>query len=1004
YIKNLISSYIKSDSAYIHLLRADTAYIKFISSQYLKSDSAYINLLRTDSIFTNYMQAHYIRTDSIYAGLGRFDSLIIKGLSIDSLIKQITSNYLNSKDTVVLKYLRADSIYTHLLRADSAFIGYIKANTIKADTIIGGFGSFDSLYVGGQNILQTISDSIDAKAWLTKGNIATNSYKLGTLNARDLHIVTNNIETITVANGTGNVGIGQTLPAAKLDVLGNIQFFGDLKPAGLSGTTGDVLISQGTGVAPKWVLPSALGVTGPAGANGTNGKNSLLNTSVEPAGANCANGGKKVESGIDTDNSGVLDAGEVTATNYVCDGLVGSNGTNGANGTNGKNSLLKTTNEPAGVNCANGGKKVESGIDTNNSGVLDAGEVTATNYVCDGLVGSNGTNGANGTNGKNSLLNTSVEPAGANCANGGKKVESGIDTNNSGVLDAGEVTATNYVCDGATGATGPTGLTGAVGATGPAGPSGALNAWALLGNAGTVAGTNFLGTTDNVDVVFKRNNVQSGLLNSIMGNTSFGVSALNPANTGANNSALGKGALELNTTGFGNTAIGLASLNRNTTGAFNTATGASSLQNNTTGNNNTASGANSLSTNTTGEFNVANGNNSLFANTTGKSNIAVGVNALYSNTIGVHNIAIGSMVAAQASYAPLYANISGQYNIAIGSRTLCYNTTGGSNIAQGDQALFANTTGYNNIALGGSSMNDNTTGASNTSVGLFSLMRNTLGDYNTASGTWALSSNTTGIENTAIGHYAGQTNTVGNNNTYLGSNTDATANNLTKATAIGYNAKVGASNSMVLGGTGADAVNVGINTTTPTERLEIQGSIKIVDGTQAAGKLLTSDAAGKASWGTLSGLGIGNVLTTTYTIADPSITALATTLRKVATVTVPAGKYIVFYTANFGYSASTTGYNTAVVTTTDVSGLSPLSAGAMSSMIKATCSTVSTSNAGWMPNSLCITNSSVYETLVPITLYFNVTGSAAYGLLLNGLDYTSVAAPLWTQFNVMKLQ
>lgn len=33
-------------------------------------------------------------------------------------------------------------------------------------------------------------------------------------------------------------------------------------------------------------------------------------------------------------------------------------------------------------------------------------------------------------------------------------------------------------------------------------------AWELLGNAGTVAGTNFLGTTDGVDLVFKTNNVE----------------------------------------------------------------------------------------------------------------------------------------------------------------------------------------------------------------------------------------------------------------------------------------------------------------------------------------------------------------------------------------------------------------------------------------------------------------------------------------------------------------
>jgi hypothetical protein len=45
-----------------------------------------------------------------------------------------------------------------------------------------------------------------------------------------------------------------------------------------------------------------------------------------------------------------------------------------------------------------------------------------------------------------------------------------------------------------------------------------------------------------------------------------------------------------------------------------------------------------------------------------------------------------------------------------------------------------------------------------------------------------------------------------------------------------------------------DGGNVGIGTTNPTAKLEVAGTLKIADGTQAADRVLTSDAAGNASW------------------------------------------------------------------------------------------------------------------------------------------------------------
>ena len=71
----------------------------------------------------------------------------------------------------------------------------------------------------------------------------------------------------------------------------------------------------------------------------------------------------------------------------------------------------------------------------------------------DGTNGTNGVNGTNGTDGRNSLITTLIEQPGANCANGGFKIEVGLDDNDNGVLEAGEVDASEFLCN-----SDPTGL------------------------------------------------------------------------------------------------------------------------------------------------------------------------------------------------------------------------------------------------------------------------------------------------------------------------------------------------------------------------------------------------------------------------------------------------------------------------------------------------------------------------------------------------------------------
>jgi hypothetical protein len=50
-----------------------------------------------------------------------------------------------------------------------------------------------------------------------------------------------------------------------------------------------------------------------------------------------------------------------------------------------------------------------------------------------------------------------------------------------------------------------------------------------------------------------------------------------------------------------------------------------------------------------------------------------------------------------------------------------------------------------------------------------------------------------------------------------------------------------------------DGTNVGIGTTTPAAKLDVAGTLKITDGTEGAGKVLTSDATGLATWQTNTG-------------------------------------------------------------------------------------------------------------------------------------------------------
>jgi hypothetical protein len=224
--------------------------------------------------------------------------------------------------------------------------------------------------------------------------------------------------------------------------------------------------------------------------------------------------------------------------------------------------------------------------------------------------------------------------------------------------------------------------------------------------------------------------------------------------------------------------------------------------------NNTAIGANALQWIIDGNCNLAVGQNALLANRHGSGNVALGDSALYGMQDGFGNIAIGRGAG---------GGIDGPTgNIAIGYNALP-NAGYGLNTAIGYYTMsnvnWNNGEAYCNVGVGCGSLGN-----------LFN------GEVNTGIGTGVLSLVTNGYGNTAIGSDAGGSAnnldgvTTGNNNTFLGYRTGFTSTDQhNNATAIGYNAKVGADNALVLGGTDDNAVNVGINTTTPQAKLDVNG-------------------------------------------------------------------------------------------------------------------------------------------------------------------------------------
>jgi len=313
-----------------------------------------------------------------------------------------------------------------------------------------------------------------------------------------------------------------------------------------------------------------------------------------------------------------------------------------------------------------------------------------------------------------------------------------------------------------------------IGTSSPAYKLSVVGKMALNDNGNSV----FIGTnaglsddaTDNRNIAIGTNASQNNISGS--NNIAIGYNSL-VANTSINNTAVGTNALQFSTTSVNNTAFGSFALNANTVGSSSIAVGAAALLSNTTGNHNTALGNSAIRSNVSGSQNVGVGGSVLFNNTNGSDNVALGWNAARYFGTGTSSLTDTSGSIFIGSLAR--ANASGEVNqVVIGMNAL---GLGSNSVVLGNDNI-TKTVLKGNVGIGTTSPNRLLTVAGTTS-GLIAL-------------------NASSYRNTTIG-----SDSVGNFIVY-------------DDTAGGYR--------MVIDSSG----NLGIGTTTPTTKLDVNGSAYIV--------------------------------------------------------------------------------------------------------------------------------------------------------------------------------
>jgi phage baseplate assembly protein gpV len=373
------------------------------------------------------------------------------------------------------------------------------------------------------------------------------------------------------------------------------------------------------------------------------------------------------------------------------------------------------------------------------------------------------------------------------------------------------------------------------------------------------------------------------------------------------NTVIGNQALKDNLSGNSNTALGAAAAKENTSGSENVAIGLGALANNKTGDNNTALGfgANGFY-NSQGSNNVALGSRALLMNS-GSENTAIGKGAGQNSfSSGSGNIFIGFEAGKEeegsnklyiensSSTTPLIGgdfeadqvdingdlNVNGNIKISGGNPgegkvltsdengnaswteanngaqtigQLADAKTNGKTLYMGDEAGDNDNQNTESTGVGYQSLLNNS-GLYNNAFGYGSMLSNSDGYDNTAFGRIAMSGNTSGDRNVGFGNGTLNLNKTGNNNTAIGAYAGAgTSDDISGSVFIGQSAGYNETESNKLYIENSSSSTPLIGGDFSTDEVVINGTLQITGGAPGEGKVLVSDADGKASWSDAAG-------------------------------------------------------------------------------------------------------------------------------------------------------